>query len=281
VARYQADRRAQETAELLIDTHAHIQGAEYDEDREEALARAAEAGVTRVIAIGADMPTSHAALALAETNHGIVATIGVHPHDSRTFTPEHWAELKAMAASPRVRAIGEIGLDYHYDFSPRPAQQACFQSQMSLASYFGLPVVIHMREAEDDVHAVLKAALANNGPAEDGGKGCIGPIVMHCFLGDTEGARKWLDMGCYLGIGGAATFKKMDTLREAVRFIPLDRLLLETDCPYMTPMPHRGKRNEPAYTAIVARAVAEVKGLPLEAVAEATTANAESVFGEW
>lgn len=266
---------------MLIDTHAHIQGAEYDDDRDDVLRRAVEAGVERIVAIGADMATSRAAVEMARRYPGIVATIGVHPHDAKSFGDAEWAELRQLAADPMVRAIGEIGLDYHYDFSRRLDQQRCFQSQMSLAAYFGLPVVVHMREAEEHVYSVLKAALADNGPSEDGGKGRVGPIVMHCFLGDAEWAAKWLDLGCYLGIGGAVTFKKMDALRDAVRMIPMDRLLLETDCPYMTPHPHRGKRNEPAYTALVARTVAEVKGVSLEEVADATTANARTIFGEW
>lgn len=266
---------------MLIDTHAHIQTAEFDEDREEVIQRSVGAGVGRIIAIGADMPSSRAAVELAEVHAGIIATIGVHPHDAKSFTDADWAELKALAANPRVRAIGEVGLDYHYDFSPRLAQQTCFQSQVSLAAYFGMPIVIHMREAEDHVYEVLKAALVENGPSEDGGKGRIGPVVMHCFLGDPTWSRKWLDLGCYLGIGGAVTFKKMGTLRDAVRFIPMDRLLLETDCPYMTPHPHRGQRNEPAYVALVADTVAQVKGLSLDEVADATTANARAVFGEW
>ena len=266
---------------MLIDTHTHIQTAEYDDDRDEAIQRSLEAGVGRIVAIGADMPSSRAAVALAERQPAIVAAIGVHPHDAKSFTDADWDELKALAANSRVRAIGEIGLDYHYDFSPRATQQTCFQSQVSLAAFFGLPVVVHMREAEDHVYAVLKAARADNGQSEDGGKGRIGAVVIHCFLGDTAWAAKWLDLGCYLGVGGAVTFKKMEALREAVRFIPMDRLILETDCPYMTPHPHRGKRNEPAYTALVADAVAQLKGLTPDALAEATTANARTVFGEW
>jgi TatD DNase family protein len=266
---------------VFIDTHAHIQGAEYDEDRDEVVLRATASSVERIVAIGADMASSRAAVEIAGTHPGIVATVGVHPHDAKTFGDAEWDELRQLAGNPRVRAIGEIGLDYHYDLSPRIDQQRCFQSQVSLAAYFGLPVVVHSREAEEHVHSVLKASLDDNGPSEDGGRGRIGAIVMHCFLGDSEWARKWLDLGCYLGIGGAVTFKKMDALRDAVRTIPMDRLLLETDCPYMTPHPHRGQRNEPAYTALVAKTVAEVKGISLEAVADATTANARTIFGEW
>ncbi|HEY3269552.1 MAG TPA: TatD family hydrolase [Armatimonadota bacterium] len=264
-----------------VDTHAHIQGEDFNDDRPEALARAAEAGVRRIVAIGADMPTSEAAVILADAEEGVIATVGVHPHDAKTFNEAQWERLKALAARPKVRAIGEIGLDYHYDFSPRPAQQTCFQGQIALAAHLGLPAVIHMREAEDDVYHVLKGAMAANGPAEDGGRGRIGPVIMHCFLGGPAEAERWLALGCYLGIGGAVTFKKMDALREAVKAIPLDRLLLETDCPYMTPAPHRGQRNEPAYIPLVCAAVAKAKGLSEAEVAAATTLNAEAVFGRW
>lgn len=265
----------------LIDTHTHIYGPEYDEDREEALERAKEAGVARLIAIGAGLESSRAALQLAIAHPNVIATVGVHPHEAKDFDEGQWAEIRAMADHPKVRAIGEIGLDYHYDFSPKGAQVFTFQSQMSLASGKEMPVVIHMREAEDEVYAALKSALSDNGPGERGSAGRVGPIVMHCFLGGPAEAERWLGLGCTLGIGGAVTFKKMDALREAVRLAPLDRILLETDCPYMTPHPHRGKRNESSYIPLVARTVAEVKGLSLEEVAAATTANADRIFGTW
>jgi TatD DNase family protein len=265
----------------LIDTHAHLQADAFDGDRAETLERARQAGVTRVVAIGADLASSKAALALADGNPSIIATVGVHPHDARNFTQDQWDELVEMVGDDRARAIGEIGLDYHYDFSPREAQQFAFQSQLSLAATFGLPVVVHEREAFDDMLATLKVAFREGPPSEDGGVGHIGHVVMHCFLGDTEQARVWLDLGCHIGIGGAVTFKKMEALREAAAFIPLDRLLLETDCPYMAPHPHRGQRNEPAHTALVAQTVAEMKGLKLDDVARATTDNAFRVFGAW
>lgn len=265
----------------LTDTHTHLYDEAYDEDRAEVIARAEAAGVTRMIAIGAGMDSSRAALALAETRSDIIATVGVHPHEAGDFDEAQWERIREMARHPKVRAIGEIGLDYHYDFSPRAAQQSCFQSQMSLAAHLGLPVVIHMREAEEDVYSVLRGALAERVPAEDGGHGRVGPVVMHCFLGGPEWAERWLGLGCLLGIGGAITFKKADDLREAVRLAPLDRLLLETDCPYMTPHPHRGKRNEPAHVSLVAETLAGLKGLTVEALAAAATENAVRVFGDW
>lgn len=234
-----------------------------------------------MVAIGAGMASSRAAVRLAERHRSVVATVGVHPHEAKEMNEDAWNELAGLIDHPRVRAIGEIGLDYHYDFSPRSDQVAAFQSQMSLASGTGMPVVIHMREAEDEVYAVVKSTLANNGPGERGSAGRVGPILMHCFLGGPEEAERWLGLGCVLGIGGAVTFKKLDALREAVRLAPLDRIVLETDCPYMAPIPHRGRRNEPAHVSLVAARVAEVKGLTVEEVAAATTATAERIFGVW
>lgn len=265
----------------LTDTHTHLYDEAYDDDRAEVIARAEAAGIRRMVAIGAGMESSRAALALAETRADLIATVGVHPHEAAGFDEAQWESIRAMAQRPKVRAIGEIGLDYHYDFSPREAQQSCFQAHMSLAANLGLPVVIHMREAEEDVYSVLEGVMAAHGPAEDGGKGRMGPVVMHCFLGGPDWAERWLALGCLLGVGGAITFKKSDDLREAVRLAPLDRLLLETDCPYMTPHPYRGQRNEPCHTSLVAQAVADVKGISVEEIAAATTQTALKVFGDW
>lgn len=265
----------------FTDTHTHLYDEAYDEDRADVFTRAEEAGVSRMIAIGAGMESSRAALALAQGRPNIIATAGVHPHEARNFNEAQWREIRAMAERPEVRAIGEIGLDYHYDFSPREAQHECFQAQMSLAANLGLPVVIHMREAEEDVYEVLKSALSQHPPSEDGGKGRVGPVVMHCFLGGPEWAERWLDLGCYLGIGGAVTFKRSDDLREAVRHAPLDRLLLETDCPYMTPHPYRGKRNEPCHIPLIAQTIADLRGIAVEELAAVTTRNAVDVFGNW
>jgi TatD DNase family protein len=265
----------------LTDTHTHLYGEEYDEDRAETVDRAEAAGVTRLVAIGAGLDSSEAAVALAESRPNVIAAVGVHPHEARDFDEPQWEKIRSLALRPDVRAIGEIGLDYHYDFSPREAQRACFQAQLSLAAHAGLPVVIHMREAEEEVYEVLKAAVAAHPPSEDGGTGAVAGIIMHCFLGGPEWAEKWLGLGCLLGIGGAVTFKKSNELREAIRTAPLDRLVLETDCPYMTPHPYRGKRNEPSYIPLVAQAVADAKGLTVEEVAAATTANALAFFGMW
>lgn len=255
---------------MLIDSHAHIQADAFDADRATVLDRAYAAGVGRIVVIGSNVEDSRAGLELARADDRLVCTVGVHPHDARLLDDAGMAALREMAADPNVRAIGEIGLDFHYDFSPRDQQREAFAQQLALAAGLGLPVVIHVRESEEEAFAMLRDRPAG-----------IPNVVMHCFLGDPDWARRWLDLGCDLGVGGAMTFMKMDALREAVATVPLDRLLLETDCPYMTPAPHRGRRNEPAYVPFVCEAVARTKGLTGEAVAEATTANTERVFGTW
>jgi TatD DNase family protein len=253
---------------MLIDSHAHIQADAFDADRAAMLDRAVAAGVGRIVVIGSNVDDSREGLAMARADDRLVCTVGVHPHDARLLDDAGLDALRGMAADANVRAIGEIGLDFHYDFSPRDRQREAFASQLALAAELGLPVVIHVRESEEEAYAMLRDRPAG-----------IPHVVMHCFLGDADWARRWLDLGCVLGVGGAVTFKKMDALREAVAMVPLDRLLLETDCPYMAPAPHRGRRNEPAYVPFVCEAVALAKGLGAEAIAEETTANAERVFG--
>lgn len=255
---------------MLIDTHAHLQADAFDADRAAMLDRAGAAGVGRVVVIGSNVDDSRAGLEMARTDSRLVCTVGVHPHDARLLDHPGLTALREMTADPNVRAIGEIGLDFHYDFSPRDRQREAFTVQLALAAELGLPVVIHVRESEEEAYAMLRDRPAG-----------IPHVVMHCFLGAADWARRWLDLGCVLGVGGAVTFRKMDALREAIAMVPLDRLLLETDCPYMTPVPHRGRRNEPAYIPFVCKAVAQVKGPTPEAVAEATTVNAEAVFGAW
>jgi len=229
------------------------------------LDRAREAGLVAIVDIGTDLPSSRAAIELAQQQHVVYATVGVHPHEAQHVTSETWAELRALARHPKVVALGEIGLDYHYDFSPRPIQRRVFADQLALASDLGLPVVIHSREAHADVLAAL----------ED----WDGTGVLHAYAAGPDSLDRVVDMGFYVGISGPVTFKNADRLRQAVALAPLDRLLVETDCPYLTPAPHRGKRNEPAYVRHVVQAVARVRDLPLEAVAQATTENACRFFG--
>ena len=240
----------------LVDSHCHLDDQKFDEDRERVIERALSAGVHRMMAIG-----SEAALRLASQYPFVFATLGVHPHDASKAAPEVLARLRELATHPKVLAIGEIGLDYHYDFSPRAVQREVFEQQLAIAADIAKPVVIHTREAWDDTLAQLR--------------GWPGGGILHCFTGDAAQAHQALDLGFHLSFGGVLTFPKADSVREAARLAPLDRLLVETDCPYLAPVPYRGKRNEPAFVVEVSRRLAEVRGSTPEAIAAATTANWE------
>ena len=246
----------------LVDSHVHLDDSKFDADREAVIERALAAGVERMMAIGTGSgpPDLETAIRQAEQYPFIVATIGVHPHDASKATPETFARLRELAAHPKVAAIGEIGLDYHYDFSPRDVQRAVFQEQLEIAAEAGKPIVIHTREAWADTMALV-------GPARCG--------ILHCFTGDSQQAREALDLGFHLAFGGVLTFPNAVAVREAARITPEDRMLLETDCPYLAPAPYRGKRNEPAFVVEVARRLAEVRGCALEEIAAQTTRNFE------
>jgi TatD DNase family protein len=248
----------------LIDSHCHLDDPQFDADRDEVIGRALAAGVTRMLAIGTGEgpPDLQAAIRLAERYPFIYATVGVHPHDASKATEETFARLWELAAHPKVVAIGEIGLDYHYDFSPRAAQQAVFARQVEIAAQCRKPVVIHTREAWEDTLALLRPGAPVAG-------------IMHCFTGDEMQARQALDLGFHLAFGGVLTFPKAEAVRQAARIAPEDRLLVETDCPYLAPVPHRGKRNEPAFIAEVVRRLAADRGRAPEEIAEATTRNLE------
>ena len=242
----------------LVDSHVHLDDSKFDPDREAVIERALAAGVVQMMAIGTgDLET---AIRLAERYPFIVATIGVHPHDASKATPETFARLRDLAAHPKVAAIGEIGLDYHYDFSPRDVQRSVFRTQLEIAAESAKPVVIHTRESWPDTMALL--APANHG-------------ILHCFTGDPQQAREALALGFHLAFGGVLTFPNAQAVREAARITPPDRLLLETDCPYLAPLPHRGQRNEPAFVVEVARRLAEVRGCTLDEIAAHTTRNFE------
>jgi len=251
----------------LIDSHCHLDDKQFDPDRAEVFARARESGVERMMAIGTGNgpPDLEAALRLARQHDFIYATVGVHPHDASKATPETFAALEALAAETKVLAIGEIGLDYHYDFSPRDVQRDVFIQQLKLAGMAGKPIVIHTREAWDDTLLVLREHWSGTG-------------IVHCFSGGAEEARQALDLGFYLSFGGVLTFPKAEVLREAARMVPEDRLLVETDAPYLAPVPKRGKRNEPAFVVETARRLAEVRGAAPERIAEVTTANFERLL---
>ncbi|HXM45493.1 MAG TPA: TatD family hydrolase [Bryobacteraceae bacterium] len=255
----------------LTDSHCHLDDKQFDPDRNDVIARALAAGVERMMAIGTGdgPPDLEAALRLARQHSFIYATIGVHPHDAAKATPETFAALETLAAETKVLAIGEIGLDYHYDFSPRDVQREVFIRQLELAGRAGKPIVIHTREAWDDTLQVLRDGSAWRCPT--GG-------IIHCFSGGPAEARQALDLGFYLSFGGVLTFPKSEALREAARLAPEDRLLIETDAPYLAPVPKRGKRNEPAFILETARGLAEVRGTTPERIAEVTTENFERLM---
>ncbi|MBV9746354.1 MAG: TatD family hydrolase [Acidobacteriia bacterium] len=251
----------------LVDSHCHLDDKQFDSDREETVARARAAGVETMLAIGTGEgpPDLEAAIRLAEQFGFVYATVGVHPHDAAKTTEETFEHIRRLLHHPKVLAIGEIGLDYHYDFSPREVQRAAFERQLELAAQAKLPVVIHTREAWDDTISILRAASPDSG-------------IMHCFTGDADQARQALDLGFHLAFGGVLTFPKAEIVREAARITPADRLLVETDCPYLAPVPMRGKRNEPAFLVETVRRLADVRGCRAEEIAAQTTRNFERLI---
>ena len=246
----------------LIDTHCHLDSDQFDADREAVIERALATGVERMMAIGTGEgpPDLEAAIRLADRYPFIFATIGVHPHDASKAADETLDRLRELAHHPKVLAIGEIGLDYHYDFSPRDVQREIFERQLALAREAGKPIVIHTREAWADTLDLIRSHWRGEG-------------IMHCFTGDEAQAREALDLGFYLSFGGVLTFPKAESTRQAARITPADRILIETDCPYLAPVPHRGKRNEPAFIAETARRLAEVRGVTAEEIAALTSEN--------
>ena len=261
---------------MLIDSHAHLDFHEYGADLEGTIARARAAGLVHIVVIGQFRDPGElgpgamggragalGALELARREPAFFsATSGVHPHDAARATEEDFAELERQCGEAAVVAVGECGLDYHYDRSPREVQRAVFVRQLRLARKLRKPVVVHTREADLDTAAILAAEL---GP--DGG-------VIHCFTSDWTAAQRYLALGMHLSFSGVLTFKTADAVRDAARNAPLDRLLVETDCPFLAPIPHRGKRNEPAWVSLTAARLAELRGIPVSELALATTANA-------
>ena len=277
----------------FIDSHCHIDGPEYDADRDEVIARARADGLTAMLNVGTGDPHGGAferAVDLAEKHEDIYAAVGVHPHDARLF--DDVAERKLLdlvQQSRRVIAWGEIGLDYHYDNSPREVQREVFRRQLRLARSAQLPVIIHSREADDDTIAILGEELAGNSGtgvppvnhAQDtrGTTTLSGRGVMHCFGGSLTMARAAIELGFFISFAGNVTFKKAEALRDVARQLPLERLLIETDCPYLTPVPFRGKRNEPARVIETARCLAELHGKELEEIGRITSQNFVKLFG--
>ena len=248
----------------FTDSHCHLDHEKFAADLEAVLTRATEAGVNRILCIGTGNgpPELDCAIRLADRYEQIVATVGVHPHEAAKVTPQTYTDLRNLAAHPKVVAFGEIGLDYHYDFSPRDVQRDVFINQLNLARELALPITIHTREAWDDTMSILSDHWS-------------GPGILHCFTGDTAQAQQALDKGFHLAYGGVLTFRTAENVREAARITPDDRILIETDSPYLAPIPYRGKRNEPAMMLESLRKLAEVRETTPERIAELTTANFE------
>jgi TatD DNase family protein len=253
---------------MFIDTHAHLFYPNFENDVDEVITRAKEAGVDYIIVPGTDIATSEKAIDLADKHDFIYATVGVHPHDSKDWNDDLLIQLENLAKKKKVVAIGEIGLDYYYDFSPKEKQLAAFEAQINLAIKLNLPVVVHNRDANDDMMTMIRKYKDSSLRAQ-----------FHCFAGTVEDARELVEMHHYISFTGNVTFKNMDHIRKIAGRVAVENLLLETDSPFMTPVPHRGKRNEPAYVKLVAEKIAEIHHLSTEDVGRTTSYNAHKLFG--
>jgi TatD DNase family protein len=253
---------------MLVDSHAHLEMPQFEEDLPQVLQRARDWGIRAIVTCGTHLQDSRRAVDLAAEHPEVFASVGIHPHEANTFSPDTLASLKDLALHPKVVAIGEMGLDFYRELSPRKVQIEAFRAQIRLAKEMGKPVIVHAREAQSTVLKILE---------EEGGGEVRG--VLHCFSGNTAMATKCLDMGLFISIPGVITFKNSAQLRNVVLHVPLDRLLLETDSPFLAPIPFRGKRNEPAFLRYTAQKVAKVLKVTVEEVAEKTTRNAMSLFG--
>jgi len=251
----------------LIDTHAHLDNELFKDERQDVINRCGAVGVTQIINASYDLPSSRRAAALAREDSRIFATVGVHPHDADGVPEDYLAQLTSLAGQSEVVALGEMGLDYYRDLSPRKIQQRVFREQLALSRELVMPVVIHNREAHGDILEIMR----QDGVSPAGG-------VMHCFSGSWEVARECMKLGLYISLAGPVTFKNAARLQDIARRVPLDRLLVETDAPYLTPEPHRGRRNEPSYVVYVARQVAQLRGMRLEELAAAVSTNARQLF---
>jgi TatD DNase family protein len=253
---------------MLIDSHAHLEMKEFDADREEVIKRAGDEGIDFIVTVGTNLKLSQKAVALADKYENVYATVGVHPHDVANTDENTWGSLKELVNNHReiIVAYGEIGLDFFRNLSPREKQLEIFCRQLELAQELNLPVIIHDREAHEQTLETVKASKVRSG-------------VFHCFSGDYEMAKKCMDLGFYISIPGVVTFDKAKTIQDVVERVPLSSLLLETDAPYLAPVPHRGKRNEPSYIIHTAKKVAQIKNISWTEVAQTTARNAMSLFG--
>lgn len=252
---------------MLFDTHVHLNAEQFEEDVDEVIERALQTGVERMVIVGFDRPTIQKALELVEKYDCLYASVGWHPVDAIDMTEEDLNWIEELATHPKVVALGEMGLDYYWDKSPKEIQQEVFRKQIQLAKKVKLPIIIHNRDATADVVSILK----EEGADEVGG-------IMHCFSGSVEIAKECIDLNFYISLGGPVTFKNAKKPKEVAKEIPLNKLLIETDCPYLAPHPYRGKRNEPSFVKLVAEQIADLKGLSLEEVERKTTENAKKLF---
>jgi len=252
---------------MLVDSHAHLDLPEFDDDRSEVIKRAKEGGIDCILTIGINPESCSKAIELAESYDFIYASIGVHPHDAKNINENTYAFLKSLANNKKVLALGEIGLDFYRNLSPKGIQIKRFREQINLASELKLPVIIHNRDAHKETLEVLREEGARN----------LGGII-HCFSGDYSMAKSCIDMGFYISIPGTITFPKALELQEIVKKLPLSKILIETDCPFLTPVPYRGKRNEPSFVRYVAEKIASLKDMPFEEVAEITSQNFRTLF---
>lgn len=252
---------------MLIDSHVHLDDERFDGDRDILINSLKDNKIELVINIGADMNSSMSSIELSKRYDNIYAAIGVHPHSASEMTEKTLDELREMSKEDKVIAIGEIGLDYYYDNSPRDIQRKWFREQLELAKELDLPVIIHSRDATKETYDIIKEA-------QDGTlRG-----VLHCFSGSVEVAMEYIKLGFYISIGGTVTFKNARVVREVAEAVPLDKLLIETDCPYLTPEPYRGKRNEPMFVKYVAEKIAEIRGISVEELAKFTNKNTKELF---
>ncbi len=252
---------------LLFDTHCHIDEERFDEDRDQVLARMQESGVGWCVCVGSDMETSRRSMAFAEETPGVYAAVGIHPHEAKYFRQEDIAILKSWFSHPKVKALGEIGLDYYYDHSPRDIQRDVCEAQLTLGYEENMPVIFHVRDAHGDMLDIMRAR---------GGK--LPKGILHCYSGSWESAKEYLKMGFYLSIAGPVTFKKAPSQWEVAQNVPLDRLLIETDSPYLAPEPMRGRRNEPAFVRHVAERIAALRNISVAELAAAATRNAKDIY---
>jgi TatD DNase family protein len=260
---------------VLVDTHAHLDSSRFNGDREAAIERARQAQVVGIVNVGIDLESSRRAVRLAAEHDLVYAAVGIHPHHARKLDGTALAALRELAQQPKVVAVGEIGLDFFRDLSPRDVQRRAFQAQLAWAGKLGKPVIVHDREAHREILDTLVGWAKEMEASPLTGR--LG--VLHTFSGDLAMAEKAIELGFYVSVSGPVTYEDERRLPEIVRAVPMDRLLVETDCPYLPPHPHRGKRNEPAYVRLVAERIAELRGVSLGELAAATTANAKRLFG--